>query len=636
MLRNKPRQVWNTLRQFTAQRNVDITCTLEQQLEHWTSQGEVEEAVWTNDERLQSEQWVEWLRSLPSEQISSSPVTPTEVSSSRQRLRTGRTSGADGIPAEVLKNLPCLSEVATLLFSVSMHYAIYPTSWGIAVVRSLLEPGKPPNLASSLRGIRLLSSFAAWFGKVLDRRAREAWQPSDEQFGFREGLGCLEAVMVFLALIYSRIHNERRLFISWIDLRTAFPSLNRAILLKRMMQHGLDYGLCRLMLAILDSTYSIIGAGKFISRRFKETRGTREGAIKSPHFFNVYIAGLRERLECGHPRLCKMMSITVAILLYTDDAAIPADTPEDLQLAADIAEAFFNDSQLYVSTPKSYKTVFHPESDTGATYHGDTVSVDDTEIVIRIYGEQIKATASFKYLGVYLNEYGKCSTHVQARTEAFSRAAFMLISSLRRIPSFSFSFRRYVWNTLVVPVACYGFEAYHWDECQAKEFTKQENSMQRYLLRVGGRSPTTATQILLSFDSCSLEWRVRRVALCMRLLFSPAGSSTQAARLTLCDLQAPWYKNAFADLRLLDSEIDFIRSDSAYGPFLQATTHLRAIRRAGGSRGVESSRQHRIVKNYIKKGPGAYEISFVNKRRSNASNNYRLEAKKTFSPRPHC
>ena len=87
MLWNKPRQLWNTLRQFTAQRNVEITCTLEKQLEHWTSQGEVEEAVWTNDERLQSEQWVEWLRSLP---ISSNPVIPTEASSSRQRLRHAR------------------------------------------------------------------------------------------------------------------------------------------------------------------------------------------------------------------------------------------------------------------------------------------------------------------------------------------------------------------------------------------------------------------------------------------------------------------------------------------------------------------------------------------------------------------
>ena len=62
----------------------------------------------------------------------------------------------------------------------------------------------------------------------------------------------------------------------------------------------------------------------------------------------MYIAGLRARLEGEHPRLCTMLGCIIAVLLYADDAAIPADSVEDLQLAAAIAERFFNDSQLYV------------------------------------------------------------------------------------------------------------------------------------------------------------------------------------------------------------------------------------------------------------------------------------------------
>ena len=160
-----------------------------------------------------------------------------------------------------------------------MDYAVYPTSCGLAVIRSLHKPGNPQNRTSSLRGIRLLSSFAACFGQVLDRRARGIWPPSSEQFGFREGLGCLEAMMVLLALVYSRIQSHRRLYVLWIDLRTAFPSLNRSILLKRMVQYGIGYGLCRPVRAILDSTCSFIGARKLISRRFKGTRGDIESLL---------------------------------------------------------------------------------------------------------------------------------------------------------------------------------------------------------------------------------------------------------------------------------------------------------------------------------------------------------------------
>lgn len=63
----------------------------------------------------------------------------------------------------------------TRLFSVMFRFAVYPSSLGVAIIRSLLKPNKPKNLASSLRGIRLLNSIAAWFGRVLDRRLRKLW-----------------------------------------------------------------------------------------------------------------------------------------------------------------------------------------------------------------------------------------------------------------------------------------------------------------------------------------------------------------------------------------------------------------------------------------------------------------------------
>ena len=53
------------------------------------------------------------------------------------------------------------------------------------------------------------------------------------------------------------------------------------------------------------------------------------------------------------------MGCTIAILLYADDAAIPADSIEDLKLAARIAEEFFNDSQLYSA---SHHHVLRPNS----------------------------------------------------------------------------------------------------------------------------------------------------------------------------------------------------------------------------------------------------------------------------------
>eukprot|EP00973_Karenia_brevis_P056170 7811561-Karenia_brevis.AAC.1 len=113
-----------------------------------------------------------------------------------------------------------------MLTSVLLQFAVYPTAWGRALIISLLKPGKDALHMTSYRGIRLISRCASWFGQVLDGRLRCCWSATPEQFGFQHGVGCSEAVLVLLTLILSRISEGRRLYVVFVDLRTAFPSLN--------------------------------------------------------------------------------------------------------------------------------------------------------------------------------------------------------------------------------------------------------------------------------------------------------------------------------------------------------------------------------------------------------------------------
>eukprot|EP00973_Karenia_brevis_P001429 193930-Karenia_brevis.AAC.1 len=86
----------------------------------------------------------------------------------------------------------------------------------------------------------------------------------------------MEAVMVLVTLIHSRTGRGNRLYVLFIDLRTAFPSLNRPIVLRRMFQVGLGLGICRLVLAMFDVTTGSVRLGGLLSMPFLETRGVRE------------------------------------------------------------------------------------------------------------------------------------------------------------------------------------------------------------------------------------------------------------------------------------------------------------------------------------------------------------------------
>ena len=98
-----------------------------------------------------------------------------------------------------------------------------------------------------------------------------------------------------------------------------------------------------------------------------------EKSSESPHFFNAYILPLKGQLESEHPRLCKLFDVIIAVILYADNAALPADSPEDLQLSVSIFEQFCNDNRLLISVPKTFLMAFHAKADGGVAYQNGNV-----------------------------------------------------------------------------------------------------------------------------------------------------------------------------------------------------------------------------------------------------------------------
>jgi len=384
----------------------------------------------------------------------------------------------------------------------------------------------------------------------------------------------MEAVTVLLELIRSRTSQGRRLYVAWVDLRTAFPSLHRALLLKKLLSCGFGLGICRMVLSMFDLTASAVCLGCLVGHRFAETLGVREGAVESPHFFNAYISDIRSRLEARHPHLCRLLHIIIPILLYADDAALPADSAADLQLSMQIFEEFCNDHHLYIATNKTYITVFHAPGDTGVTYCDQKVLVDGAPVQVQVYGEDLQAAQEFKYLGVTLTSGGGASAHVRTRAAAFQRAIAMLLSGLLKLPACSHSFMCFLWQSLVVPVACYGLELFTWSDAELGLFQTHQTWAWRRLLQVGGRAPVDNLSPFLRLDGYIVEFRARRVAHLLRLINSPADSWQHVALLSMFWAGSAWLTDAFADLRtVLPTATIWVATGSDGLPFLVSNGH---------------------------------------------------------------
>eukprot|EP00973_Karenia_brevis_P026665 3678656-Karenia_brevis.AAC.1 len=325
------------------------------------------------------------------------------------------------------------------------------------------------------------------------------------------------------------------------------------------------------MLAILDCTVSIICIGKLIGHQFLETLGVREGAVESPHAFNMYISPIRQKLEMEHPRICRLLHISISILLYADDAALPADSPEDLALSVQIFEQFCNENRLYISTAKTFVTVFHNESDTGVKYSDGVVFVDGQQILISVYGSTLKAVDHFKYLGVTLSATASAQKHIEARTAAQDQAIGALLAGVTRIPAYTHKFLLYLWKALVAPVGNYGMELFAFTDADVLQFASPIRAAWRKLLRISGRAPCEVTAVLTDITSCGIEWRVRRLAHLLRLLNAPPDSWQHVALLALKLMRSPWFIAAEADLHVLLPEIQLGIAVSSFGDFVYST-----------------------------------------------------------------
>ena len=258
--------------------------------------------------------------------------------------------------------------------------------------------------------------------------------------------------------------------------------------------------------------------------------------------------------------------------MYANDAALPADNVNDLVLSIRISEEFCNENRLFISVTKSFITVFHHVDDNGVSYKDDTVFVDGRRVVVKIYGKELAAAPRFKYLGVTLSSCGSVRYHIEGRCTAFRRAIASLLSGLVRIPGGSHDFTRYLWFCLVAPVASYGMELFVWTDDDCKDTCSSHWSGLRRLTHLGGRAPINTTSLLAGIPSCTIEWRVRRVALVLRLLNSPPDSLRHLALATFVLLRSPWFSAAVVDMQTGLPGVQLRIITSPYGPLVTSNS----------------------------------------------------------------
>ena len=153
-------------------------------------------------------------------------ISIEEVHLAIDRTKDGKASRADGLCAELFRNLDEITlHTLTKLFNKVFHLGNFPAPWAQGLIIPIHKGGEP-DCVDNYRGITLLPFIAKLFSAVLENRI-QTWATKEGiipnyQFGFQKYHRTSDPIFMLNSLLEKAKWKHKRLFCCFIDFQKAF------------------------------------------------------------------------------------------------------------------------------------------------------------------------------------------------------------------------------------------------------------------------------------------------------------------------------------------------------------------------------------------------------------------------------
>ena len=321
----------------------------------------------------------------------------------------------DDIAAEhLLFAHPMLIVALTKLFNLMLFVSAVPHSFTISYLVPIPKANFGTNKllrCSDFRGIAISSTFSKLMEKAILVAFDSYFVTEENQFGFKEGIGCSHAIFSARTIIESFVAGDSTANICALDVASAFPSVNQCSLFSKLTERKIPVSLLALLEFWYASSHSCVKWSNTFSEFFRVETGLLQGSCLAPALFAVCINNVL--VHCGAPGVG-------FILVYADDVLLISRSVSHLQRLVNIVCKELHDLDLHVNVAKSFCIRV------GKRYHNLCAPIES------LGGGIFHWRSSIRYLGVVLEEGRtfKCSFDLAKRK--YNRAVNCLLSKLGR------------------------------------------------------------------------------------------------------------------------------------------------------------------------------------------------------------
>uniref|UniRef100_A0A3B3BBF5 Reverse transcriptase domain-containing protein n=1 Tax=Oryzias melastigma TaxID=30732 RepID=A0A3B3BBF5_ORYME len=407
--------------------------------------------------------------------------------------------GKDQICYLMLKNLgeEALAKLLSLMNSIWIQGEL-PCAWKDAIIIPIRKPGKDPTKPGSYRPIALTSNLCKLMERMISARLSFELERrgvlASYQSGFRKARNTVDAVIRLEDVIRkAQVSNDSVLAV-FFDIEKAYDMLWREGLLIKLNRLGIGGRTFNWIKDFLFGRRIQVRIGSALSTQFDVENGTPQGSVISPLLFLVMINDVFTSVSGGIGRS-----------LFADDGALWKRGRNldhivgKVQDAVNQVEEWGYDWGFRFSVEKT-KVVFF------------TRRKVNTNLKLRLYGEEIERVNSFKFLGVIFDARLTWKKHVDNIESKCKKVINVMRCVAGRDWGASCSALKRIYQALIKSVLDYGSVAYG---SAAPSVLKRLDVLQAQALRVccGAFRTTPVNALQVEMNEIPLCLRRKQIAL---------------------------------------------------------------------------------------------------------------------------
>ena len=259
----------------------------------------------------------------------------------RLRGMTNSAPGPDGVSYADLRRADPGCHVLAALFNACLRVGVVPRCWKSSNTVLLHKKGERSDIGN-WRPIAMGDTTAKLFAAVVADRLTK-WAVSNQQLspsqkGFLQYEGCYEHNFVLQEILRDAKVRGREVVVAWLDLTNAFGSVPHAAIHEALRRHRVPEPVRNVIRSAYDGVTTRIKTAEGMTGPVDILSGVRQGCPLSPIVFNLALEPVvRALLATGGGY--ELAGKAYNNLVYADDAALVANSPERMAALLTSAEA---------------------------------------------------------------------------------------------------------------------------------------------------------------------------------------------------------------------------------------------------------------------------------------------------------